>query len=71
MHAFGEFSVVLNFFESFSENSSPKKDKSKLRHHHVISIFPSCKQLLLNKLPVKASVCLYFSRLISASRENA
>ena len=70
MHAFGEFSAVLNFFESFSENSSRKKEKSKLRHHLVISIFPSGKQFLLNKFPVKASVYLYFSRLISAPREN-
>ena len=70
MHAFGEFSSVLNLFGSFSEDSARKKEKNKLRHHHAISIFPSAEQLLLNKFPVKSSVCLYFSRLISASREN-
>ena len=70
MRAFGEFSTVLNFFGSFSETDARKKEKNKLRHHHVISIFPSCKQFLLNKFAVKAFVCLYFSRLISASREN-
>ena len=70
MRAFGEFSTVLNFFGSVSETGARKKEKSKLRHHLVISIFPSGKQFLLNKFPVKASVCLYFSRLINAPREN-
>ena len=47
-----------NFFESFLENGARKKKKNKLRHHHVISFFPSFKQLLSNKFPVKSSVCL-------------
>ena len=70
MRAFGGFSAVLNFFGSFLENSARKKEKTKLRYHHVISIFPSCKQLLLKRFPVMSSVYLYFSRLISAPREN-
>ena len=40
MRAFGGFSAVLNFFGSFLENSARKKEKNKLRYHHVISIFP-------------------------------
>ena len=70
MSAFGEFSLVLDLFGSFSEDRARKKEKNKLRHRHAISIFPSCKQLLLNKFPVKSSLYLYFSRLISAPREN-
>ena len=70
MRAFGEFSTVLNFFGSFSETGARKKEKNKLRHHHVISVFPSCEQFLLNKFPVKACVYLYSFRLISAPREN-
>ena len=31
MYAFGEFSLVLNFFGNFSENSARKKEKNKLR----------------------------------------
>ena len=71
MHAFGEFSAVLNFFGSFSENSARKKEKNKLRHHHVISVFPSFKQFLLNKFPAKPSVCLYSNRSWATTNHSA
>ena len=71
MHAFGEFSAVLNFFGSFSENSARKKEKNKLRHHRVISVFPSSEQLPLNKFPAKSSVCLYSNRSLATTNHSA